>query len=276
MDGRASDVCPWIHPPLRLRCPSGGPVMGCGPWVMSVLRKEEMSTRYFGGVWGLWALVALLSVGCGDTADPSQEVASCPEESDAVEVDGGVYCVFVGVEALIEDCPDDFPNGSELRQGVVVCAQDGQDVPRDALSAELEARDLLPECLFHTDCPSRDGDVPRCEGNEVVYSEPVTGFCENNRCDVAVDDGFSVGPDCAARGQICRSGQCVPIPCSEDLECQGDEAQPPRCEDNVVHIDNGQSGRCVEGGCVFEDNEPSRIDCAESGQVCLEGQCVTQ
>ncbi|MBN2497340.1 MAG: hypothetical protein JXR96_22305 [Deltaproteobacteria bacterium] len=134
------------------------------------------------------------------------------------------------------------------------------------------------ECIYDTDCaggqicrngacvdPAGPCDGVACDqppGDATCYQLP--GECLSGRCSyAALADGTaceSVDP-CAMDG-ICEQGRCLgdPIVCSMPPEAT--------CADETTLRIYVSTGRCVDGGCVYDYNE---VTCA---QGCEAGYCV--
>jgi hypothetical protein len=106
------------------------------------------------------------------------------------------------------------------------------------------------------------------------------------------------GVDCAATGQACWDGQCLPVVCDASFSCDG--AQLYRCEENgtaVRLVSDCAPALCeaAAGACRHERCEPSlpvcdgnvattcndrgtgytgaRVDCGSTGEACVGGAC---
>jgi hypothetical protein len=106
-----------------------------------------------------------------------------------------------------------------------------------------------------------------CAGDTAITYEAkcVAGECKNEAANL----------DCAARGQICAGGACIPPeqdPC-KDVLCK----DPPQAycgdPDETVSITYGTVGTCnkLTGKCEYPELAE---DCAAAGQLCKGGLCM--
>ena len=222
-------------------------------------------------------LLAALAMGCED--DTTYSATDCPSQSSAIEVEGDTYCVFIEEGFLADDCPEPFANGTELQDGVIVCAEDDGDIPREEIKSELEERGLIEEemqaCTEDSDCPDSPS-TQSCDGNIATSTPGGSGACVQGFCTVQSEPIAPMGVDCSETGQTCQDGACVgPISCNDDGDCP-DEPDTPFCEGDVAVEPVGAAGVCQDGMCTLQGLtvEPTRTDCTQMGLSCREGQCV--
>lgn len=104
----------------------------------------------------------------------------------------------------------------------------------------------------------------RCEG-DVARSFAAAGTCEAGECSYAPLD-----EDCALAGEFCVDGECLT---SEEacaaVTCDAPPAAACQGSDAVTFE---AIGTCAGGACDYA--EASRIDCADTGDVCDAGACI--
>jgi hypothetical protein len=116
------------------------------------------------------------------------------------------------------------------------------------------------ECF--DDGPCDAPPEPTCEGDVLVEYDTV------GTCDEAIEACTygTARTDCAASGQACDAGECVDA-CAV-IVCA--PAPPPFCDDEIL-VQSTLPATCEGGVCQFTE---LRVDCTESGRICLGGACV--
>ncbi len=106
----------------------------------------------------------------------------------------------------------------------------------------------------------------------VAQIYPATGQC-SAPSDEAVCDYEPALVDCGSTGQYCHEGQCLADPCDPN-PCVS--APVDGCDGNVA-VTYEPTGSCEtsEGNVECTYAEASRTDCAENGDICENGSCVT-
>ncbi len=135
-----------------------------------------------------------------------------------------------------------------------------------------------------------DGGGGSAPAEDATTADAVQGACEEGTLSCAgsvllscTDGELVTGADCAADGEACEDGVCVPIECTPDCEGKvcGDDGCNGSCGD-CADDEACEEGACVAPGpCgdgVCEDPEacdscPADCGCAE-GEGCEAGVCV--
>lgn len=112
---------------------------------------------------------------------------------------------------------------------------------------------------------------------DVVCTQPPDGFCSGTIGVRFQNPGTCIGEgtcnyppifeNCGS-GTRCDAGVCVPLDPCEGVECEPNPA--PFCIGNTAIVRTGE-GTCSEGSCLYEEAE---INCAATGQFCVDGGCV--
>ena len=176
-------------------------------------------------------------------ADDGCNTCTCPESGLISEA----ICTQMGCADCLED--------KDCGAAGFICVE-GACVLPDVCSADID-------CGVGTTQPYCIGDIV----------EPATAPA----CNVSTGQCYAkaVGDitDCAAIGETCQNGHCVPLDlCNSDVDC-GSGATPPYCEDDVAHASTYpmcdiDSGQCITAG-------GGTTDCAALGLTCDFGECVT-
>jgi len=112
----------------------------------------------------------------------------------------------------------------------------------------------------------------------VVCESPPPPRCVGDLARVPTDEGVCVDGgcvypeatlDCAAIGELCDDGACVPYGSCDLLEC--DDAPPDTCVGDL-YVSYEAEGACVGGRCVYAEREV--VACADLDAQCLDGACV--
>jgi hypothetical protein len=101
-----------------------------------------------------------------------------------------------------------------------------------------------------------------CDG-DLIVSYVREGECFNGMCEY--DTTLF---DCTSLAQFCNAGYCQALnPCAE-IGCPSPSNS---CDGDVAVVYDGAPGVCIEGSCDYD--EPVRINCADFGHSCLDGEC---
>ncbi len=181
---------------------------------------------------------------CGDV-DCTTPEAFCQNDV-AVSYDGEGACNIQNGQCNFDEI--------EVRQN---CADEG------LLCIEGACVDLCEG----VDCSQPDDT---CEGglarryNGDGVCDPETGQCD-------FDDVEEID-DCGFIGLACVDAACVDLCVEQEITCA---PLPDACDGNVQVVYNGD-GDCngATGECNYDDVE-LRVDCADRGQVCQQGACVS-
>jgi len=137
---------------------------------------------------------------------------------------------------------------------------------RDCTASGQECR--LGDCVSVVDpCDGVACTTPpsrTCDGTSVV-TYATEGACDGGTCSYPV----LTSTDCAESGEFCLDGRCQEEDPCLSLVC---ETPPgPTC-DGTVATTYAALGTCTAGACVYGADTQ---ECADNGQVCREGLCVT-
>lgn len=201
----------------------------------------------------------------GDCAYASQEVdcpagfvcfgAECVRDNPC----NGVVCetppetTCIDNRLFIWQAPGSCDGGNcRWRETIVDCAETGGTCVDTACVAGPDPCDSI---VCDTPPPAS------CTGSLALRYEP-NGVCTRGEC-----TWEPIEEDCDATGLRCINGECVD-------ECAGlvcDSPPPTRCAGNILRQWQ-ESGTCSEGICTYE---PIETNCADAGQFCVDGACIS-
>ncbi len=76
--------------------------------------------------------------------------------------------------------------------------------------------------------------------------------------------------DCGDSGEICAAGECMVNSLCADVRC--DDPPADGCDGTIAEQWSAE-GVCDAGTCSYR---PERVDCADTGQLCVDGACVAE
>ena len=157
--------------------------------------------------------------------------------------------------------------------------------PSPLFTARALCAPLLAAVFVLSACPGEridtntpPDDAPQCEAPAVGCPELPASRCQGRLAAIIKGDPsgcscqtFIHYVDCAARGERCEEGACVPV--AEACRGIACPARAPSCEGDTVVADSAP-GVCDadSGECVYENR--SQLDCALQGLQCAMGRCA--
>lgn len=229
---------------------------------------------------------------CGSDEECIDDECQCAEECCAnSDCASGEECNSGTCECAEECCSDsDCPSDEECENNECVeeaeCSTDSECTGCEECSGG-SCVDDDSQCGSDEEC-----DAGSCECAEECCDSTDCGpdeLCEDNECVEA--DECTTDDDCDGDNDICDDGECVCQPDCTGMAC-GDDGCGGQCGDPCGNNYECEAGQCVcqedcckseDCGDQFENGNDECWDCVnytcqeqncESGQSCVEGQCV--